>query len=89
MEAVSCTVIVETVYSVKQKHTFYFSRMTKDCPARIMIAARRASTEVTSVMLEHNHKTTSDVLASYPQCYADADVIVYSASVRSRAAHVD
>ncbi|XP_049517097.1 uncharacterized protein LOC119441311 isoform X2 [Dermacentor silvarum] len=44
--------------------------MKNDCPARIVIAARRASQELelTCVMLEHNHDTTSDMFASYPEC---------------------
>lgn len=41
-----------------------------ECPARVVIAARRASQEleVTCVVLEHNHETTCDMLASYPEC---------------------
>lgn len=44
--------------------------MKNDCPARIVIAARRASQELelTGVMLDHNHDTTSDMFASYPEC---------------------
>ncbi|KAH6926648.1 hypothetical protein HPB50_020847 [Hyalomma asiaticum] len=44
--------------------------MKMECPARVVIAARRASQEleVTCVVLEHNHETTCDMLASYPEC---------------------
>ncbi|XP_037512314.2 uncharacterized protein LOC119389173 [Rhipicephalus sanguineus] len=43
--------------------------MKKDCPARIVIAARRSSQEleITSVMLEHNHDTTPEIFNSYPE----------------------
>ncbi|KAH6926282.1 hypothetical protein HPB50_016374 [Hyalomma asiaticum] len=44
--------------------------MKMECPARVVIAARHASQEleVTCVVLEHNHETTCDMLASYPEC---------------------
>lgn len=41
----------------------------KDCPAKIVIAARRATQEleITCANLEHNHDTTPDMFASYPE----------------------
>ncbi|KAL1468247.1 hypothetical protein MTO96_025555 [Rhipicephalus appendiculatus] len=69
---VSGAVKLEGKLEVHQRNFHKQARRTmkKDCPARIVIAARRASQdlEVTSVVLEHDHETTSDMLASYPEC---------------------
>ncbi|KAH9367303.1 hypothetical protein HPB48_011922 [Haemaphysalis longicornis] len=50
---------------------FFLSSRTvkKDCPAKIVIAARRDTQELelTCANLEHNHDTTPDMFASYPE----------------------
>lgn len=44
--------------------------MKNDCPAKIVFAAKRGSQEleVTCAVLDHNHETTADMFASYPEC---------------------
>lgn len=44
--------------------------MKNDCPAKIVFAARRGSQEleITCTVLDHNHETTDDMFASYPEC---------------------
>lgn len=44
--------------------------MKNDCPAKIVFAARRGSQEleITCTILDHNHETTDDMFASYPEC---------------------
>ncbi|XP_075737794.1 uncharacterized protein ZSWIM9-like [Rhipicephalus microplus] len=44
--------------------------MKKDCPAKIIVAARRASQqlEVTAVNLEHNHEVSPETYKAYSEC---------------------
>ncbi|XP_075732959.1 uncharacterized protein LOC142761719 [Rhipicephalus microplus] len=44
--------------------------MKKDCPAKIIVAARRANQqlEVTAVNLEHNHEASPETYKAYSEC---------------------
>ncbi|XP_075729617.1 uncharacterized protein LOC142771693 [Rhipicephalus microplus] len=44
--------------------------MKKDCPAKIIVAARRASQqlEVTAVNLEYNHEVSPETYKAYSEC---------------------
>lgn len=44
--------------------------MKKECPAKIVVAARRASQqlEITSVNLEHSHEVSPETYKAYSEC---------------------
>lgn len=44
--------------------------MKKECPAKVVLAARRASQqlEITAINLDHNHEISSEIYKTYPEC---------------------